>query len=76
VREVAKAGSDEAFTERVVTHVARLVSIGQLPSGRADFAKKSIPLSVTGWWPSPIPAKLIVTKLVNGVASRNPPLVG
>ena len=62
--------------ESVVTHVVRFVSIGQLPSSRTEFNRNSIPFFTTGWPASPLPARLMVTKLVSGVASRNPPLDG
>ncbi len=65
-----------ALTERVVTQVARLVSIGQLPSGRTERTKNSTPARVTEWLGRPDPTRLSTTKLVSGVASRNPPLEG
>ena len=36
-----------AFTASVVTQVARFVSIGQLPSARAEAIRNSTPLRVT-----------------------------
>ena len=65
-----------ALTERVVIQVARLVSMGQLPSGRAERLRKSMAAAATGWSCCPAAIRDIVTKLVSGVASRNPPPVG
>src|SRR5204863_4412356 len=65
-----------ALTDSVVTHVARLVSIGQLPSGRAERTRKSTQRVTAGWSRRPAPIRLIATKLVSGVASRKPPPVG
>jgi hypothetical protein len=62
--------SASAPIESVVTHVARLVSIGQLPSSRIDPTRNRTPASTTGLVACPIPAMLMVTKLVSGVASR------
>ena len=70
------ASLPRALIESVVTHVARLVSIGQLPSFRTELTRKSSPRCVTGWLSRPIPIRFIVTKLVKGVASRKPPDVG
>jgi hypothetical protein len=62
--------SASAPIESVVTHVARFVSIGQLPSSRIDSTRKRTPSSTTGLLVCPMPARLITTKLVSGVASR------
>src|SRR5262245_19399498 len=73
---IVVTSSPRALIVKVVTQVARLVSIGQLPSGRTERTKNSTPLRATGCADSPILARLSVTKLVSGVASRKPPLVG
>ena len=55
------------------THVARCVSIGQLPSSLADArmnASARLTTRRSGW---PAAIRLIATKLVSGVASRKPP---
>ncbi len=76
------AGADRALragnalTASVVSQVARLVSIGQLPSARCEASKKSTPFSTTGCAICPEPARLSTTKLVSGVASRKPPFSG
>src|SRR5207244_9318368 len=64
------------LTDKVVTQVARLVSIGQLPSARADCLRKRIPCWTIGWLAWPEAARLITTNAVSGVASRYPPLSG
>ena len=60
----------KAFTERVVSQVARLVSMGQLPQGRADRRRNSSPRVSTGPFSMPATSRLMHTKLVSGVASR------
>ena len=62
--------------ERVVTQVARFVSMAQLPSARAEARKNSAPFRATGCSARPIAARLMVTKLVSGTASRKPPFSG
>jgi hypothetical protein len=62
--------------DSVVTQVARSVSMGQLPSARIDARRKATPRWATGCAASPRPARLMVTKLVRGVASRKPPFSG
>ena len=47
-RSSAGNASPKALTERVVTHVARCVSIGQLPSVRTEDWMNSTPLRATG----------------------------
>ena len=56
--------------ESVVPQVARFVSIGHEPSARCEATRKATPSSATGCPARSIPARLIVTKLVSGVASR------
>ena len=69
-------GSESAFTERLLTQVPRSVSMGQLPSSRMEALMKSIARRVTRCRACPLAARLMATKLVKGVASRNPPLEG
>ena len=46
--EAAWFPAPSAFTDSVVTQVARFVSMGQLPSSRAEASRNSTPLCVTG----------------------------
>jgi len=64
------------LTLKVVTHVDRSVSIGQLPSARWRWRRKASPWVVTGQAPNPEEIKHMVTNAVSGMASRNPPLAG
>ena len=68
--------SASAPMDSVVAHVARFVSIGQLPSERIESIRNVTPAATTGLSACPAPARLITTKLVRGVASRYPPLAG
>ena len=72
----APSGRASAATASDVTQLARSVSIGQLPSARADAARNAAPRAATGWSARSIPASDIVTKAVRGVASRKPPFSG
>ena len=64
------SASASAPIDKVVTQVARFVSIGQLPSGRFESIRNPTPCSRTGLSIRPMPARLMTTKLVSGVASR------
>ena len=59
-----------ALIESVVTQVARLVSIGQLPSSHIESTRNVTPPCTTGLSVQSIPERLVTTKLVRGVASR------
>ncbi len=65
-----------ASSERVVTHVARLLSTAQLPSARTDRRRNSSPRATTGCPASPAAMRLIATNEVSGIASRKPPPAG
>ena len=68
--------ADKASIDSVVTHVARFVSMGQLPSSRIEATRNSTPFETTGWSRCPLAARLMTTKEVSGAASRKPPLSG
>ena len=46
--DAASFPAPSAFTESVVTQVARFVSTGQLPSARAEASRNSTPFCATG----------------------------
>src|SRR5687768_3617941 len=73
---MSQSPAARALRESDVFHVARFVSIGQLPSGRTDSSRNFTPLHVTMCSARPVEAKLMTIKLVKGTASRYPPLAG
>ena len=71
------AACARALTLRVVTQIERLVSMGQLPSGRTPAdQERQAPSPRPDGRPVPLLTSPSATKLVSGAASRKPPLAG
>ena len=75
-RRLAETVRAIAAIDRLVSQVAKFVSIGQLPSASRESKMKRKQSCATGRLPWPMAARFINTKLVNGTASRYPPLLG